>query len=86
MIEIDSGILIERLLINGKTFATYERKRKLVLFNLPPTGGLCFVLNKDELETLTMWLIKIQDEMPGLKCKFCGTNGPHYCPNDIAKD
>jgi len=64
MIEIDSGILIERLLINGRTFATYERKRKLVLFNLPPAGGLCFVLNKDELETLAMWLIKVQDEMP----------------------
>lgn len=20
------------------------------------------------------------------QCKFCGTNGAHYCPNDIAKD
>jgi len=20
------------------------------------------------------------------QCKFCGTNGPHYCPNDVAKD
>jgi len=50
MIEIDSGILIERLLINGRTFATYERKRKLVLFNLPPMEGYVLSLIKTNLK------------------------------------
>ena len=63
MIEIDSGILIERLLINGKSFATFQRKTKLIVFNTPPVGGLCFVLNKSEIEQVVHWLIKIQDEI-----------------------
>ena len=62
MIEVDTGILVERLLINGKVFATYERKRKLILFNYNLTT-LPFCLNKRELESVIMWLLKIQDEM-----------------------
>ena len=29
---------------------------------------------------------KLDRKIKGFGCKYCGTRGEHYCPNDVARD
>lgn len=50
-------------------------------------GRIMDTLDNSEMKTIRVFEVPSPKELLKFsKCKYCGTNGEHYCPNDIARD